>query len=397
MSVTTTPRTEPGRPRVFYVSYDGASEPLGRSQILPYLTRLANRYEITLFSFEKSDDEAGALRSELAAHGIRWVPLRYHKRPPVLSTALDILAGRRALARAARKRPPAIIHVRSYVPALIALRMHRRTEARLLFDIRGFWADERVEGGLWRPHGLLYRLAKRYEAVFFSQADAIVTLTHASVPQIRAWTGERAVPIEVIPTCVDLERFAGRPRRPGGSQLVWNGSLGTWYRFDLTARVAAAISLPLVVVTRQTDEARQLLDGYPAVVCAATPEEVPGFMRGGDIGLSLITSSFSKTASAPTRAAEYLAAGMPILTTAGVGDLDSIVVQHAVGAVLAGEDERSISEAARRVRELAADPEVPERCRRVARELFDVDAGASRYAAIYASLTPQSSQPSLNL
>jgi glycosyltransferase involved in cell wall biosynthesis len=370
--------------RVFYVSYDGAQEPLGRSQIIPYLVRLAADYEITLISFEKSEDQSRTLATELSESGIDWIPLRYHRRPPVLSTALDVLRARAALRAAARRRGrPAIVHVRSYVPALMA---RGAANAKLLFDIRGFWADERVEGGLWRPGGVLYRVSKRYEHRFFSEADAIVTLTEASVPQIREWTGGRDVPIEVIPTCVDLERFGERPQRPGGPHAVWSGSIGTWYRFDLTERIARALGLPLTVLTLQTELARTILAGYPASVRAVTPERLPGELHSGDVGLCLIASSFSKTASAPTRFGEYLAAGMPVLVTRGIGDLERIVTDRVVGVVLEGEDEASIALAAERLRALAADEQVRARCRATARELFDVTVGAARYAQLYRRL-----------
>jgi glycosyltransferase involved in cell wall biosynthesis len=280
-----------------------------------------------------------------------------------------------------------IVHVRSDVPALIALAAGRATQAKLLFDIRGFWADERVDGGLWRPHGMLHRVARRCELRFYQKADAIVTLTEASVPQIRAWTGLREVPIEVIPTCVDLQRFGERPARPGGPHAVWSGSIGTWYRFDLSPKLAAALSLPLTVITRQAATARGLLDGYPASVNSLDPEDVPANLFAGDIGLCLIRSSFSKTASAPTRFAEFLAAGMPVVVTTGVGDLEKIVIDHRVGVVLHGEDDRSIADAATRMKALLQDAEVSERCRSVARALFDVDVGSARYEAVYQQLT----------
>jgi glycosyltransferase involved in cell wall biosynthesis len=355
--------------------------------VLPYLIRLADRYDITLISFEKGGDDVASLGEDLNRQGITWVPLRYHRRPPVLSTILDVLQARRALIRAARSGGPAILHVRSYVPALMALIARRRTGGRLLFDIRGFWADERVEGGLWRRGGLLYRVAKRYERQFFARADAIVTLTAASVPQIRSWTGQREVPIEVIPTCVDLERFGDRPPRPEGPHAMWVGSIGTWYRFDLAAPLAAALSMPLTVITRQVDLARATLGDYPAELRSATPDGVPAELFAGDAGLCLIASSFSKTASAPTRFAEHLAAGMPVMVTPGVGDLESIVEENGVGVVLRGEDEDSIRQAALRMRELAVDSEAQARCRRVARELFDVNSGAARYAELYERLT----------
>jgi glycosyltransferase involved in cell wall biosynthesis len=374
------------RPRVFYVTYDGVEEPLGRSQVLAYLAGLAGAYDITLISFEKSAEAQRGLLDELARSGIAWRRLRYHRRPPVLSTTWDVMAGRRALVRAARSGRPAIVHVRSDVPALMALWARRAIEGELLFDIRGFWADERVDGDLWRPGGVLYRVAKRCERSFFAEADAIVTLTHASVPHVRAWARGRAVPIEVIPTCVDIGRFAGRPERPGGPHVVWSGSVGTWYRFDLAPRLAAALSLPLTVVTRQGAQARRLLGGHPASVRSAAPDRVPAELFERDIGLCLIRSSFSKVASAPTRFAEYLAAGMPVVVTRGVGDLEAIVEDGGVGVVLQGDDDESIAAAAAGVRALAGDPDLPERCRRLARERFDLATGTARYAEIYRRL-----------
>lgn len=372
---------------MFYVSYDGIGEPLGRSQVLAYLNRLAPRYEITLFSFEKERAKRAALAREFCAMGMAWRPLAYHKRPPVISTLLDVIAGVWALARAARTvGRPSIVHVRSYVPALIALLARRFTGGKLLFDIRGFWVDERVEGGIWPRDGVLYRIGKRCERWFFSEASAVVTLTYASLPQIRRWSAGRALPVEVIPTCTDVSRFAATTRRPDGPHTVWCGSVGTWYRFDLAVPLARALGIDLDVITRQVREAKAVLAGAPASVQAVSPEQVPDTLHAGDVGLVLCVSAFSKIASAPTRLAEHLAAGMPVIVNGGVGDAVEIVERDHVGVVLAGDDAAAITAAATSMKELLADPELAGRCRAVAARRFDVAAGTRRYAELYEQL-----------
>jgi glycosyltransferase involved in cell wall biosynthesis len=398
-----TPRTEPSsdeqvdkiahgafgttRPRVLYISYDGVAEPLGQSQVLPYLVRLAEDFDVTLISFEKPGADLRTLRTAAKRHRISLIPLNYHHRPPVISTAMDVLAGLCAVTRASRTGRVAIMHVRSYVPAVIALATRRRTGGRLLFDIRGFWVDERVEGGLWRPNGVLYRIAKRFERRFFQQADAIVTLTDASVPQVRAWTEwNDDVPIEVIPTCVRLDRFVERPERPGGPRAIWSGSVGTWYRFDLAGDVAAALSMPLVVLTPNIDLAEEVLDGYPATLRSVEPDQVPTELFARDVGLCLYRSSFSRIATAPTRLAEYLAAGMPVVVTSGLGDAETIVERHRVGAVLRGDNAHAFAGAAREIHALMSDRDLADRCRRLARERFDVERGAQQYATLYRRL-----------
>ncbi len=374
------------KPHILYVSYDGAGEPLGRSQVLEYLMRLAGEHRITLVSFEKDRAGEAQLRAELAAAGIDWRPLDYHRRPPVLSTALDVMRGRREVVRIARHGRPDVVHVRSDVPALIAHLARRRTRAPMLFDIRGFWADERVEGGIWRSGGLLHRVARRWEQRFYAEAAAVVTLTDASVAQIREWSGGHDMPVEVIPTCADHTAFAHTRERADGPHAVWSGSVGTWYRLDLAQRLAAALDMPFTVLTRQVDEARDALAGRPADVRTIPPGAMPTALHAGDVGLYFVLAGSSKRATAPTRIAEYLAAGMPVAVTPGIGDLDALVSDHGVGVVLHHDDDDSLQEAAAGLRELAADPVTRKRCRRLAAERFDVASGARRYAALYARL-----------
>lgn len=374
------------RPSIVYVSYDGVAEPIGQSQILAYLRRLAPAADIALISFEKPADDLADVRRDLQAAGIRWRPLRYHRRPPLLSTAWDLARGSVVLARHVRRLDADVVHARSYVPAAMVMLAGAHRRARFLFDIRGFWGDERADAGQWPRGSLMYRLVKACERRFFRHADAIVTLTDASIPHLRRWLGDRDVPIEVIPTCADVDAFARTARPERGPRAVWAGSIGPWYRFDLAAPLARACGRPLTVLSRQLTEVRKILDGEPADVRTVSPRDMTGELRPGDLGLCLIRPSFSKLASAPTRFAEYLAAGMPVAVLAGVGDLDRIVTGHRIGVVLADDSRASLEAAARELVALAADPGTAARCRAVAESHFDVATGAARYAALWQAL-----------
>jgi hypothetical protein len=59
---------------ILYLTYDGLNDPLGQSQILPYLEGLAEKgYGITVISFEKSAsaDSFVTLRSPMKAERIK--------------------------------------------------------------------------------------------------------------------------------------------------------------------------------------------------------------------------------------------------------------------------------------------------------------------------------------
>jgi hypothetical protein len=150
---------------VLYISYDGVLEPLGESQVISYLDRLAANFRITLLSFEKPADlserpRVADVERRLQARGISWIRLRYHKRPALLSTAFDVAVGIMRARRACRRAAVRIIHARSYVPALIALGARGGSGAAFLFDMRGFWVNEKVEAGHWKQGSVVYRVAK---------------------------------------------------------------------------------------------------------------------------------------------------------------------------------------------------------------------------------------------
>ena len=83
---------------VLYISYDGMTDPLGQSQVIPYLAGLAKRgHSITALSAEKPHHFA-LLRERceriFADHAIDWHHVPYSKRPPVLATCVDLPARR---------------------------------------------------------------------------------------------------------------------------------------------------------------------------------------------------------------------------------------------------------------------------------------------------------------
>jgi glycosyltransferase involved in cell wall biosynthesis len=405
---------------VLYISYDGILEPLGESQVVSYLERLAADRSITLLSFEKSDDVAdlgrvASMSDRLRVRRIQWIRLNYHKNPPVLSTAVDIIAGILQARRICRGGNIGILHARSYVPALMALGARGVSHAAFLFDIRGFWVDEKVEARHWKSGGMLYRIGKWWEKRFYREADAIVSLTSSGVQSIPE-LGVRVLPgtpIEVIPTCVDLERFTPGPKDVAlmGELGLTNapvigcvGTMGNWYlgaeMLECLARFTKGWQqLQVLVVTRDDGDALKRdakAAGIPAdrlVITRASFDEMPRYIRLFDAGLFFIKPSFSKRASAATKLAEFLACGVPVIINDGVGDSGAIVRQGDVGVVLTALNAKAFEEALPQVRSTISDPSVPQRCRAVATQWFDLEIGAERYRRLYEYLVTGRVQP----
>jgi glycosyltransferase involved in cell wall biosynthesis len=405
------------RPTSLYISYDGLLEPLGQSQVLPYVEGLADTgIAFVLLTFEKPADlaqraDVARLRERLAVRDIRWVPLRYHKTPSGPATAWDILCGASVAAWLACRVRVRVIHCRSYVPGLMGLVARVLARARFIFDMRGFWPEERVEGGLWRPDSRAFRLAKRVERLLLRAADAVIVLTE---PARRILLGgayrealSRRARVAVIPCCVDLERFAAanvwetNPPPPGPRTLVYAGSVGTWYMlpemldFYLAVR-ARDPELRLLILNRGGHDviARAIAaagaDGVS--VLASTPDEMPGHLSRAWAGIYFIKPVFSKQGASPTKLGEYLAAGLPVVINAGVGDTDELVAATGVGVVVerfAREEYLATWDA---LVAMAADAGLRDRCRQTAQRTLALGGGVARYREVYSSLLAQPSE-----
>ena len=381
-------------------------EPLGQSQVLAYLKCLADGRCIHLISFEKADDwanidERERVSRDIAGAGIAWHPLRYHKRPTALATAWDIACGIGLGLWLVLRHRLGIVHARSYVPSVIALVLKRITVVKYVFDMRGFWADERVDGNLWLRSGRMYRVAKGFERRFLLAADHVVSLTHAAVAEMQrfSYLQARMPPVTVIPTCADLARFKPLPRTQerAGFVLGYVGSAGTWYLFDeVVACFAELLRLRpdarfLIVNRGEHAYIRERLAaaGVPAEsveLTTATHAEVPQKIARMDAGIFFIRQVFSKQASAPTKLAELLGCGVPCLGNAGVGDMAEVLEGEGVGVAIRAFDPASLAAGLVQLLALTADPATAARCVAAAQKHFSLDEGVQRYAAVYRQL-----------
>lgn len=391
---------------VLYISYSGMLEPLGQSQVLAYQERLASKHPVYLLSFERSEDwrdesqrQTIAARMKLA--GIEWHPLRYHKRPSALATIWDIICGTVTGFYLMQRHGLKIVHARSYVASVMALNIKRLTGKAYIFDMRGFWADERVDGNLWPRTGRMYRVAKGFERRFLLGADHVVSLTHAAVVEMQkfSYLKGRMPPVTVIPTCADLARFKPLPGEPvsGGFVLGYVGSAGTWYLFNEVAACFAQLlrlrpEARFLIINRgehayirQCLTAAGILDDS-VELRSATHAEVPQQIARMDAGIFFIRPVFSKQASAPTKLAELLGCGVPCLGNAGVGDMAEVLEGERVGVALKSFDEAALANGLQALLQLVADPATRARCVAAAEKHFSLEEGVRRYASVYEQL-----------
>lgn len=349
---------------VLFISQDGLTDALGQSQVLPYIVGLAGgEIKYSVISLEKP--EAASAHEEVSARlrnaGVKWVELPYSKGLSVLSNCINYRKLKSALASELKKGKVDVLHCRSYVGQSAAWRFARKRKIPIIFDMRGFWADERLEGGIWSRYNpvmlLVYRYFKIQERKWIRKSPVIISLSRKAKDFISVTHGDAAgKKCVVIPCCADEDFF--NPGFCGGDRirtfrtslgigegekiLGYAGSTGTWYMVGEMLKQFAAleksgrVSRMLFVTGGKKEaileEARK--HGIPEekiTIYNADRNEMPLCYSLFDLGIFYIKPGFSKIASSPTKLGEMLLMGIPVICNSGVGDLSELFEKEKIG------------------------------------------------------------------
>lgn len=401
---------------VLYITYDGITDPLGQSQILPYLIKLSERgFQITIISLEKHDrfiKNKELINLQIKNSHISWKPLHYSNKLPLLSQLFNVQKLKRQALKFAKKNKVEIVHCRSYLPMFAGLKVKEKHSSKLVFDMRGFWADERIEGDIWNTNNFifkqLYNYLKRQEKVFLHKADAIISLTNTAKNEMKKW-GIPSEKITVIPCCVDTDFFdyhkidneklkalkSSLNLQENDLVISYLGSIGTWYLTkemllffkNILSKYANA---KLLFITQEKESLIiELAECFEIpltaiVIKSADRNQVPYYISLSNISMFFIKSSFSKRASSPTKLAEILALGVPVIANGNVGDLDAIFSSHQCGILLNDFKEEEFKNVINQIDNLLVIPK--DLLRNIAITEFSLIEGVNRYLKVYNDL-----------
>jgi glycosyltransferase involved in cell wall biosynthesis len=401
--------------KILFISYDGMTDPLGQSQVIPYLQGLSkNGYKIFLLSCEKSQvflQNKAVIEDLVNPFDITWVPLSYTKNPPLLSTIADIIKLRQAAKKIHKAHALDMVHTRPGVPALVGLWMKRKFGIKFLNDIREFYADSRVDGNMWDIKNPLfkkvYQYFKKKESQAVQENDGIVCLTYAAEKIIHTWPEyNKAVPLEVIPCSADMELFnpdhiqekekqALRTEldiRDSDFVISYLGSVGGWYLTDEMLQFCKALSdkIPaakfLFISPHRHDEIRAAavkhrIDSSKIITKKAGRSQVPLLLSLSRFSIFFIKPCYSKQSSSPTKHGEIMAMGIPLITNSGVGDVEMIVEQYHSGIVIHSFDETEYAKAASAI--AAGINWNTDEIRKGANEFYSLQTAVEKYNRIY--------------
>jgi len=360
-----------------YLTVDSIQEGVGLSQVLPLLIGLTKiDHRICLISFEKVKP-SNEVREIFTKAGINWVCKEFKINGPVggVKRLLDL---RRSIPNTE------VLHGRSDIATVAGLLSS--VSAPVLWDVRSLWSDQRllIKSPGWNQ--VTARGARALEDLSASRSTAMVTLTSAVVPILQARHSKIPQIRGVIPTCVQTQKFMPTPMPISELTCLLSGTFNNYYDLDRTKEIIAEIrkSTKLKVIwARGSESSRNSLGVGEDLILSVSNSEMPKILRESHFGMAICKQldPSSLAAAVPTKIAEFLASGRPVIVSKGIGDLDSMLKGTQTGIVVDARE--SLMNVSDQIIGLVKDKFTPERCRELAMKHFDMNQAINKYADIY--------------
>jgi glycosyltransferase involved in cell wall biosynthesis len=200
----------------------------------------------------------------------------------------------------------------------------------------------------------------------------------------------------VIPTCCDTTRFTPKLSKQNPVIVSCVGTmLSAWFDLILLKIVIEESlevfdDLSFEFITNDSEKkVRQKLGlssnlNNKITFKSVAFSDIPETIKRHDISLLLYSSTTkSEIARSPTRFAELMASGVAVLATPGIGDLDSLIQDYNVGAVVNNRSRDQINKIMIDLKFLIIENGFEKRCTKLANEIYQVSYGAEKLSSIY--------------
>jgi len=359
-----------------YATVDSLAEGVGSSQIAPLMEKLASHgMKINLMTFEK-ESPPDLLVERMRKARVIWTQIPFGNNGP--------LGGAARTFKLAKLMPDSeITHARSDFPAVAA---RFSGQDRILWDVRSLWADQRKFIEESRLKRNVLSLYGPFEKLASNSAMALSTLTHAVVPILEERYKHLPDLRTVVPTAVDLDRFKFSPVMPPKLKGLYSGTYNQYYDLDLSRRFIEAVKRITdckVDWAKPKESHADSLSAGESSIFSVTQPEMANLMSEYSFGISICKedAGLSLKAAMPTKIAEFLAIGRPVVVNTGLGDCDELFANSKTGLVISRNDD--LDQKAIELYELCLNPHTTERCRDLAEKHFSLDTGAESYMRLY--------------
>ena len=389
--------------KALYFSYDGLLDPLGQSQIVPYVSAIsAAGHSVTIVSYEKVErtkEQIKLMEIKLQKIGVNWVYLEF--KSGKFWAIKRLISGVFLINKLCSHIQPDFMHLRGLIPAIIF--QLSRSKVPSLYDFRGFALGEWIDIGKITKSSLLYCVLKQLDRKAVKSASGLVVLEESAKRLLKETYDVPNVPLKVIRTCTDVKRYTKRKniKNKGNSTLrfVFLGGARFPYRPDLALMLIEKLiehgvdcnidfinQGDRVIIEKANDLTSISKEKIQILDCEHS--EIPEILATYDCGMVMVESSHWRRVCSPTKMGEYLASGLPVISLEGIDAIDELSERTTCVATVSSKElqGRFQEGRAQQIVSLIRSIGVTQKCQTLAKDEFDLEMAGNLYVELYSEM-----------
>ena len=389
--------------KALYFSYDGLLDPLGQSQIVPYVSAISDAgYSLTIVSYEKVErtkEQIKFMEIKLQKIGVNWVRLEF--KSGKLWAIKRLISGTLLVRKLCRDLQPDFVHLRGFVPAVIFQLC--RTRVPFLYDFRGFALGEWVDSGKITQSSLLYRVLNQLDRKAVNSASGFVVLEESAKRLLKETYDVPNVPLKVIRTCTDTKRYKKRENIKNNEnstlRFAFLGGVRFPYRPDLALMLIEKLiehgfdcNIDFINESDHgiIEKAHNLsnISKEKVRILGCEHSEIPDILATYDCGIVMVEPSHWRRVCSPTKMGEYLASGLPVISLEGIDAVDELSKRTACVSTVSSEELLGHLQEGRaqQILSFIKSIDVNQKCQILANDEFDLEMAGNLYIELYSEM-----------
>lgn len=402
------------KPKLLYLTFKGLENDSGYGiQVLSEIEQLVKRgYPIIVMTFpayrswNKLSQRFADLKSRFSNYDVEWVLPRVTGEYRNIFRLLLNPYIERIIRSTIRKFQIDIIHAHGFDAGLFASHVVTKLPVKFVLDLHGvyFWekANERGRVALDK-HDLT---VKRYQKqVMLNRADKVFVVSEYFKRYLHDTYFLPPDKIEITPSGTVVKDFVSKEqrdqlRREHGFNdkflMVYAGSVHRWQKIQEVIKLAVALrkvipNFNLLVLTRAVETVETLLyeAQYPiesAFIKSVPHSEMHKWLSMADVGVLLRDANLVNRVASPVKFAEYLAAGLSIICSKGIGDSENVIQKTGAGYLVDEITDGSIEALATSIADHMPDDANRIKLHKAALQIYDWEQIIPTFNRVYAEL-----------
>ncbi|UII27784.1 glycosyltransferase [Fulvivirga maritima] len=344
---------------VLFIGYWNLDDPLTSATIFPHLSILSKHDRVNSLIFTNTQREMGSVEkvNYLKESGIVYYPLlsqNYHL--TLITKIIDFVTFPKKILKICQDNSVDLIIARGAPAGALALLVTNKNDLPFVVESFEPHADYMLETGTWSKYDPRFIAQKHWEGKIKKKAKFILTVSENYESFLKK---EGVAPDKVFtaPCGVNIKKFFYDPYKsqdvrknlniPSGTKVaIYVGKFGGIYYGDeifiLLKKMLSYYNDNLFVIILSNIEEEEFrkkcflyaISSNNVKKLFVPHEEVNAYLSAADFAVAPYRKTKVSKYLSPVKVGEYLAAGLPVLITEGVGDEMNYLERNHLGVTL---------------------------------------------------------------